>query len=90
MFLFACLLAMFSHAFLIVWSKYWSKDPSKTCIWKQRIQTSEQTTGVLDWWWLVVFPWRVGGGDVMFCDVMWYGMMSCGWLRGEMIQCDWL
>ena len=33
------------------------------------------------WWRLVVFPWCVGGGDVM-CGV-WY-MTSCGWLRGEM------
>ena len=28
------------------------------------------------WWWLAVFPWCVGGGDVMcccdvVCEVMW-------------------
>ena len=22
------------------------------------------------WWWLVVFRWCVGGGDVVCCDVM--------------------
>jgi len=25
------------------------------------------------WWWLVVFPWSVGGGDVLWlwCDEVW-------------------
>ena len=22
-----------------------------------------------------MFPWRVGGGDMMCCDVMWYDVM---------------
>ena len=27
---------------------------------------------VVLWWWLVAFPWCVGGGDAMCCGVMWY------------------
>ena len=32
-----------------------------------------------------MFPWCVGRGEMMCCDVMWYDMRSrqCGWLCGE-------
>ena len=36
---------------LIVWSKYWSSDPTKTWIWKQSMQTSGQTTSPCERGW---------------------------------------
>ena len=43
---------------------------------------------VLFWWWHVVFPCCVNGGDVMWCDVMWCDVMWCDVMWRDVMWCD--